>query len=55
MPTAKTNNIDELLQYLEYTLKGLDMALQLHVINPFQKWKYKTYISNNKCSTKHYK
>ena len=48
MPTSKTNNISELQNYLHHALKGLDMALQLHFINPFQKWKLKTFIYKKK-------
>jgi hypothetical protein len=44
MPSNKTNDINELQHYLCHALNGLDMTLQLHVINPFQKWKHKTYI-----------
>jgi hypothetical protein len=44
MPTSKTNDISELQNYLRHALKGLDMALQLHFINPFRKWKFKTFI-----------
>jgi hypothetical protein len=43
MPSNKTNITEEFLQYLQYALKGLDMALQLHATNPIQKWKLKTY------------
>jgi hypothetical protein len=48
MPTSKTNDINELQNYLRHALKGLDMALQLHVINPFRKWKFKTFIYKQK-------
>jgi hypothetical protein len=48
MPTSKTNDISELQNDLHHALKGLDMALQLHFINPFQKWKLKTFIYKQK-------
>jgi hypothetical protein len=48
MPTSKTNDINELQHYLRHALNGLDMALQLHFINPFQKWKLKTFIYKKK-------
>ena len=48
MPSNKTNDINELQHYLRHALNGLDMALQLHVINPFRKWKHKTYIFKQK-------
>jgi len=48
MPTSKTNDINELQNYLRHALNGLDMALQLHVINPFRKWKFKTFIYKQK-------
>jgi hypothetical protein len=35
MATSKTKDINELQNYLHYALKGLNMALQLHFINPF--------------------
>ncbi len=48
MPSNKTNDINKLQNYLHHALNGLDMALQLHVINPFRKWKHKTYIFKQK-------
>jgi hypothetical protein len=48
MPASKTNDINELQNFLCHALNGLDMALQPHVINPFQKWKLKTYIFKQK-------
>ncbi len=48
MPSNKTNDINELQHYLCHALNGLDMALQLHVINPFRKWKNKSYICKQK-------
>ncbi len=48
MPTSKTNDMNELQNYLRHALNGLDMALQLHVINPFQKWSFKSYLFKQK-------
>jgi hypothetical protein len=46
--TCQTNDINELQNYLHHALKGLDMALQLHFINPFQKWKLTSFIYKQK-------
>jgi hypothetical protein len=54
MPTSKTNDINELQHYLRPALNGLDMALQLHFINPFQKWKLKTFIYKKNPFTKYF-
>jgi hypothetical protein len=48
MPSNKTNDINELQHYLHHALNGLDMALQLHLMNPFQKWSLKTYLFKQK-------
>lgn len=48
MPSPKTNSIEELMTYIEYSLKGLDNALKVHFDNPFRKWKFKTYIKKQK-------
>ncbi|NBW28745.1 MAG: hypothetical protein EBR38_09300 [Flavobacteriaceae bacterium] len=45
MPCAKTTSLTELQNFISYSLKGVDNALQLHHKNPFRKWKFKTYIS----------
>jgi hypothetical protein len=48
MLSNKTNEINELQHYLRHALNGLYMALQLHITNPFRKWKHKTYIFKQK-------
>jgi hypothetical protein len=48
MPSPKTMDIEKLQSYIEYALKGLDNALQLHHENPFRKWKFKTFIKKQK-------
>lgn len=48
MPSPKTDNIEELNNYITYSLKGIDNAFKVHYDNPFRKWKFKTYIQKQK-------
>ncbi len=48
MPSPMTSKLEELQSYPKYALNGLEMALQLHVTIPFQKWIFNMCIYKQK-------
>jgi hypothetical protein len=48
MPSPKTASIDVYMVYVQYALKGLENALEVHYKNPFRKWRFRDYIKKRK-------